>query len=299
MGSTDRTLHTPSHREALLEACSNGDMSKLQELLRIPQGPGQNHTSQPPAPLKSSLTDAMLAKASQNNHPYTVRYILTLLPETETPEETVRWALLSSFIEMYKTLFTYNPNIIHMTIYDGRETQLGEALSLPASPEYIEFLISCGLRPSNDRLDMSELCLACGRWQTRSVELCTDPTPARRLAAAFWSFSDSVKNGLMDVVSWLLAQGADVNDVATNAALFTHPCKGHPWPALHAAVESGQVEVVRLLLDRGADYELLDEKGRTAFAVAEAVWSQQMVAVLESSEAARAMDPIFCLGFFR
>ena len=44
-----------------------------------------------------------------------------------------------------------------------------------------------------------------------------------------------------------------MTDVVTNAALITQPCKGHPWPALHAAIESGQLEVVRLSLDWGSD----------------------------------------------
>ncbi len=161
----DPTLDTPTQRDGVLEACSNGDTLNLQDLLRTSHGAGQDHSSQPSAsaaPLESSLTHAMLAKATQHNHPDTVRYILTLLPGTEIPEETVRWALLSRSIEMYQALFTHDPSIIHRTLYDGRETQLGKALSILASPEHIEFLLSCGLRPSNDHFDVSPLALACG-----------------------------------------------------------------------------------------------------------------------------------------
>ena len=63
-----------------------------------------------------------------------------------------------------------------------------------------------------------------------------------------------------------------MNDVVTNAALITQPCKGHPWPALHAAIERGQLEVVRLSLDWGSD------PWRTTFVAAEALGDQQMVA---------------------
>ena len=277
----DQKLDKPTQREVLLEACSNGDTSKLQELLHISREPGQDHISQPPAPLESSLINAMLTKATQHNHVDTVRYILTLFPGTEIPEETVRWALLSRSIEMYKTLFTHDPSIIHTTIYEGRETQLGKALSIPASPEHIEFLISCGLRPSNDPFDMSELVLACGKSQTRSLELCRILLKHGASLPHSGALAAAAKNGRMEVVSWLLEQGADVNDIVTNPALITHPCKGHPWPALHTAIESGHVEIVRLLLDRGADPRLLDGKGRTAFAVAEAGGDPQMVALLQ------------------
>lgn len=286
----NQTLDTSTQRKALLEACSNGDTPKLQELFHAYQGPCHDHTSQRPPSLESFLTDTMLAKATQHNHLDTVRYILTLLPGMKVPEETVRWALLSGSTEMYKTLFTYDPSVIHMIIYDGRETQLGKALSIPASPEHIEFLISCGLRPSNDPFDVSPLCLACGRWQTRPVELCTILLQHGVLLLHSGALAAAAKNGRVDVVSWLLEQGADVTDVVTNAALITHPCKGHPRPALHAAIQSGQVEVARLLLEWGADPGLLDEKGRTAFAVAEAGGDRQMVALLQSSGTARATD---------
>ncbi len=274
------TLSTSTQREALLQTCAIGRTSKLQELLHTSQEHGQDHDAQPSASLESSLITAMLTKATQNNHPDTVRYILTLLPRMKIPEEIVRWALLSCSIEMYKTLFTHDPSIIHMIIRDGRETQLGKALSIPASPEHIAFLISCGLKPSNDPFDASPLGLACGRWQTRSVELCTILLQHGASLLHSGALAAAAKIGRIEVVSWLLEQGADVNDIVTKAALITHPCKGHPWPALHAAIESGHLEVVRLLLDRGADPELLDEKGRTAYAVAKAGRDQQMISLL-------------------
>lgn len=276
-------LDTPSQREALLQACSNGDTSKLQELLYSSKESARDHTAQPSASVELSLTNAMLNKATQNNHLDFVRYILAFVPGTKIPEETVRWALLSRSIEMYKTLYTHDPSIIHITICDGRETQLGKALSIPTSPEHIEFLISCGLKPSNDPFHTSTLGLACGRWQTKSVELCKILLQHGASLLHSGALAAAAKSGKMDAVRWLLEQGAHVNDVVTNAALVTQPCRGHPWPALHAAIVSGHVEIARLLLDRGAYPELLDEKGRTAFAVAEAGGDQRMVALFEGS----------------
>lgn len=174
---------------------------------------------------------------------------------------------------MYNILYTNDSSILHMTIYDGRETQIGKALSIQASLEHIEFLVSCPLRPSNDPFDASPLGLACGRWQTRPLKLCTILLRDGASLLHSGALAAAAKLGQMDVVSWLLEQGADVNDIITNAVLATHPCN---------ATESRHVEVVRLLLDRGADPELLNKKGRTAFAMAEAGGDQQMIALLEN-----------------
>lgn len=115
------------------------------------------------------------------------------------------------------------------------------------------------------------------------MELCTILLQHGASLLHSGALAAAARTGRVDLVSWLLGQGADVNDAVTNAALITHSCKGHPWPALHAAIEGGHVELVRLLLDRGADPALLDRKGRTAVAVAEAVaeagGDQQMLAL--------------------
>lgn len=84
------------------------------------------------------------------------------------------------------------------------------------------------------------------------------------------------------MVRWLLEQGADVNDVVTNAALVESRHRGHPWPALHTAIKEGHADVVRLLLKKGADPEVLDGDGRTAFEVAEkGACKEEMLALLK------------------
>ena len=184
-----------------------------------------------------------------------------------------------------------------MTICDGRETLLGKTLSIPAPPELITFLISCGLRPSRVPFDVSPLGLACGRWQTRFVELCTVLIQHGASLLHFGALAEAEKNGQMDTMSWLLEHGAEVNDIVTNAALITHPCKGHSLPVLHAAIESEHENITRLLLDHGAVPGLFDKKGRTAFAVAEAKGNQQMLNLVESSGTARSIAPGSVLGF--
>lgn len=76
------------------------------------------------------------------------------------------------------------------------------------------------------------------------------------------------------MVRFLLENGVDVNMQARkhawyqehNPQLLTNPDMGIGGrAALHYAVENGRLEVVELLLEKGADPNLQDEQGRTAF----------------------------------
>jgi Ankyrin repeats (many copies)/Ankyrin repeat len=75
----------------------------------------------------------------------------------------------------------------------------------------------------------------------------------------------AVNTELLDV---MLQHGADVNAQVTGVATYSmriarSPSDGEGITALHAAVQSGRVDLVRYLLDHGARADLVDASGRT------------------------------------
>ena len=61
--------------------------------------------------------------------------------------------------------------------------------------------------------------------------------------ATFDALTDAAFRGDLEAVKALLVQGADIN------------AEGRVWNPLHAAIENGQIEVIRYLIRAGADVE--------------------------------------------
>ncbi|KAE9983488.1 hypothetical protein BLS_004261 [Venturia inaequalis] len=88
----------------------------------------------------------------------------------------------------------------------------------------------------------------------------------------------AVGEGRMDVVEWLLDCGADVDEDVQMSALVPHD-KG---TALHVVAETDRVDVLRLLLGRGASSGIRDSDGKLALDKAREAGQAEMVAVLSS-----------------
>lgn len=96
--------------------------------------------------------------------------------------------------------------------------------------------------------------------------------------------SDAAKNGHLDVVNYLLDAGAKIDDIPDNEEIFDNARDFGIQNPLCAAAHNGQVRVVQLLLNRGADPNIADTLGRTPLDLAWAKVHQDCVELLSLNQ---------------
>lgn len=252
-------------KEDILNACS-GDAPTLREILR---------RSEDLLPLENStLAAKMLEVAAKSQNFETIQLVLSKYPNVDISEETVRNALASGSIDIYKALLSHDPSIVNLEMWEGRDSQLGWVLRFSPSPTFVDFLLTCGLNPNPDSPAIHPLCVANTRWQTQSLEICTALLKHGARLEYSGALASAAKYGKTDVVHYLLSMGANVNDNVTD------PVAKNVWPPLHSAIESGNNVIAKMLIERGADPEALDGRKRNAFTVAHEASNKEMVDIM-------------------
>jgi ankyrin repeat-rich membrane spanning protein len=85
------------------------------------------------------------------------------------------------------------------------------------------------------------------------------------------ALSEAVAGARLDLVKWLLAQGADINYRGNQDRT-----------PLFRAASRGNAEIVKLLLDHGAKVNLADRNGKTPLVIAAEKGHTNIVRLLES-----------------
>lgn len=223
----------------------------------------------------------MLAESIRNIRMNVLQLLLGSFPGTVISEPTVRAALANGSTAIFEQLLSYDPDLIKIDIFEGRSSQLGYPLSCRTSRDFIRLLLVLGVDPNPPPPGPHPLCLAAGRWQTESIELSRTLLEHGSLIKHSGALAAAAKSGNIDLVKFLLAEGAEVNDIISN------PEVGHVWPALHTAIENGKEDITGLLLEHKANPDLFDENGRTAYMVAEATGNQRMLELLHRDSVAK------------
>lgn len=167
-----------------------------------------------------------------------------------------------------------------MDFYDGREFPLTVAINVDTSPAFISFLLSAGADPNVGALGVDCLALAT-RSRVNSLKLCAILIESGADVKKSCALSVAARQGRLDVIRYLLQQGADVNNLSNGRARDVFDFS-HNWPPLHTAIGGGYLDVRVLLLDRGADPYALDKQGRTALQVARASEAQEIACMLQA-----------------
>lgn len=88
------------------------------------------------------------------------------------------------------------------------------------------------------------------------------------------------------MIEHLLAKGIDVNEIPDYPEMLNQERQLGLGTALHEAARNGQVEAVRLLLDRGANPRLKNTLGSTALDLAKEMNHTKVVEALSKTEKA-------------
>lgn len=171
-------------------------------------------------------------------------------------------------------------------------TILNVAIREKASEPVIRFLLSRGASPVLGNGSDTPLVVAAKYADPAIIGVLVDagaPTVGSR------ALYDAAWLGRADVVRALLDKGAEINCIAPDDSTSYQERDAGVGGPLHAVAgtqagkgklvsESDQFETVRLLLERGADREMQDSKGRTPLAVAREKDAKAVIALLEGKE---------------
>ena len=230
--------------DPLLDMASAGDVAQMRALLLARQEPPPEET------IQNALTTA-----AKHSHLDIVKLLLSRYLSVPLNEEIVRVAVNTGSTPIFQALLAYDPSIINMQ-FDHRGTPLIVACMGRQDISYLNLLLEAGADPNQDP-DAAAFPLAL------IAALYTDPGVIDLLLSYGAKIEHSgalaaaARRGNEIMLQRLLDRGARIEDDAPDIAVGSLP--------LHIAVKAGHLDVVKMLLENGADATVEDAGGATVF----------------------------------
>lgn len=256
------------HTKTILSAISSSDIDLLSSLL--------TQTNDDPVTYPGPPRAKMLACAADENQPLALTYLLQLSPS----KQDVTPALLAScadHIECYTALVTAHPHALEFEIGHA-----GSVFALAVVRGDLEFMCYATNQPSwNIDLNTSHffyrpvLQYSAEYSETRILRfLLTECAHGKLRIQGTDAIRAAIRGNRLDNLRCLLEHAPEGRKLVVDGwpvkqdespwELEHRQKEGWDVPNLHYAAAKGNGEAVRILLDAGADPELLDGKGRKA-----------------------------------
>ncbi|KAF8960825.1 ankyrin repeat-containing domain protein [Flammula alnicola] len=242
-----------------IEACTNGDLSALTTCL-----------SDSSITMTDDFLSNMLRNAATSGRDKIIQHLLNSYNPNHLDDKVFQAAAASNSMETFKLIYVRNPACI-TEFYERRGTLLAIALGAKVSKEFIGYLLSLGADPnamSGDTISP----LAYAAFQYNSPEMVGLLLQHGARVNGSSALATTAQKGYLTTAKYLLDHGAHINDPGNWM---------QPSFPLHIAVERSNTEMVKFLLSNGADTELRDGSGRTAFDIAREGNNTQIIDLLE------------------
>lgn len=233
-------MSTPSDQD-LLAAATCGDTAHLRTWL-----------STPPLPPPTTLS-ALLAAASLSNHPPTAA--LLLQHGAPLTHAVAAAAHRGGTLPLYQFLV---PAGLDVNLSFGHAGGALTEAVLADDLAWVRYLLDSGADPELAPLYGNRAALAVAAASGAGAEIVRALVEAGAETGYKGLLALAVEAGNGGFVEFILGEGASV-DERVEESFFV----GGEGSVLHLAVGMGRVEVVRLLVERGADGDVRDREGRT------------------------------------
>lgn len=148
--------------------------------------------------------------------------------------------------------------------------------------DFVQWLLEHGADPNSGHLladSTSAMTAAAERGDINLAELLLKHDAK---VSGTGALSGAADRGHADMVRWLLDHEADANEIGVHDYGDRRKKKKFEGTALHKAVAKGNIDLAKLLVNRGAKPDIEDFMGRTPLMRAEEENQQEAVRYLES-----------------
>ena len=253
--------------DSFLEACREGFLSRTDAIAFT--------NDQDPSTRSMGLNIA-----AENGHFNAVRYLLEVEPAIEVDPRTADHAARGGLL-VYRLLHSKYPDMTRWNFGDPSGSAVHTAVRC-GDIELLTYVLENGGDPGRTA--------DCPRhaYIFTPLDDCAlvDNEEAARVLVKYGAtfkateaLEIAVSFGHLELARFFIELGADVNDVRGIDDPYWRPgCTSRP---LHKAAQSGQLDMVQLLLAHGADPQLQNESGMTAIDVAKGAERPDILGLLE------------------
>ena len=251
--------------DELHQACEDGDLDTIVEYIRLQKA--ENHSYTPP--LSEILSTAIIKdRLNVTRYCHENGAVVTHI--------IMRLILLCRAKKTY--LFFLESKAVDVDYYIP---WFGDILSFVAREddfEWAELCLAHGANPNLNLVDDYKSILAAVA-ELSSVKMATLLVANGARVKGSGALVLAAEEGKLDMVQYLLDQGADVDEIGIeNPTDERH--EEEVGSALHRAAYRGHEDIARVLLEKGANVELKDMRGRTALDLAHTGKHEKLEALL-------------------